>query len=218
MLQIENVRNLPDDSQELKYMYGYKAYMDICNAVNIQKEKSQDKQILELRQKARDSELWESNFNQRLEDLENFTYNMYNIVSSDITFPREQEIKVSGEDMGQEKEESMLTNDILEEVKQLYESEDLQDQISYCASITEQTFRLLKIVKKTDENNYRKEALHLFYQAVKRNYAKKVFCKEQVDLLMEMMEKSQTSYIGEEEYFEFDEKLYLNKLEIFPEE
>ena len=218
MLQIENVRNLPDDSQELKYMYGYKAYMDICNAVNIQKEKSQDKQILELRQKARDSELWESNFNQRLEELENFTYNMYNIVPSDIIFSREQEIKVSGEDMRQKKEESMLTNDILDKMNQLYESEDLQDQIAYCASIAEQTFQLLKIVKKESEDNCRKEVLHLFYQAVKRNYAKKVFCKGQVDLLKEMIKRSQESFIREEEYLDFDERLYLNKLEIFPEE
>lgn len=216
MLQIEKIKNLSDDSQELEDMYG--TYFGIYSSINIQKEKSQDKQISELRRKVHSFELQNTNFNQRLEDIEHLTYNMYNIVSSDINFPREQEMKVSGEDMRQEKEESMLTNDILEEVKQLYESEDLQDQISHCASIAEQTFRLLKIVKKTGENNYRKEVLHLFYQAIKRNYAKKVFCKEQVDLLREMMEKGQTSYIGEEEYFDFDERLYLNKIEIFPEE
>lgn len=35
---------------------------------------------------------------------------------------------------------------------------------------------------------------------------------------MELMKKSKSSFVGEEEYFEFDERLYLNKFEIFSEQ
>ena len=119
--------------------------------------------------------------------------------------------------MLQEQEQSVLTNDILEEVNQLYHAEDIQDQISCCVFIAEKTFELLKMIDKPDENNYKKQVVHLFYQVVKRNYARGKFTKDQISLMTQMIEKSRKPFVCEEEYFELDEKLYLNKLEIFPE-
>ncbi len=124
----------------------------------------------------------------------------------------------SREDVLLEKEPFALTNDILAEVKQLYGFGDIRDQISCCASVADKTFQLLKIVRKTDGHNYRKDTLHLFYQVIKRNYASRRFCKEQIDLLVEMLEKSQKTFIGEEEYFNLDERVYQNNLDVFPGE
>lgn len=73
-------------------------------------------------------------------------------------------------------------------------------------------------MRKTDGHNYRKDTLHLFYQVIKRNYASRRFCKEQIDLLVEMLEKSQKTFIGEEEYFNLDERVYQNNLDVFPGE
>lgn len=117
----------------------------------------------------------------------------------------------------QKREHSVLTNDIIEEVKKLYGVEDLQDQIACCVSIADKTFRLLKVMEKAEEGNYKKDIVHLFYQVVKRNYAKGRFNEGQIKLLLEMIEKSKKPYISEEEYFEVDKRLYQNKLDIFPE-
>ena len=76
---------------------------------------------------------------------------------------------------------------------------------------------LLKIMEKTEENNYKKNVIHLFYQAIKRNYARAKFNESQIGLMVEMIKKSQENFVDEEDYFELDERLYQNKLEIFPE-
>lgn len=118
--------------------------------------------------------------------------------------------------MLQEQEQSVLTNDILEEVNQLYHAEDIQDQISCCVFIAEKTFELLKMIDKPDENNYKKQVVHLFYQVVKRNYARGKFTKDQISLMTQMIEKSRKPFVCEEEYFELIKenlKIYAMHLE-----
>ena len=58
----------------------------------------------------------------------------------------------------------------------------------------------------------------LFYQIIKRNYAKKLFNQKQVELLLQLLEESKKTFISEDKYYEFDEQTYLNKLDAFPEE
>ncbi len=155
----------------------------------------------------------QKNFNQQLTDFG--VAGLHLDVHEGFNFKKENE--VSGENMLQKREHSVLTKDIIEEVKKLYEAEDLQDQIACCASIAEKTFRLLKVMDKPEEGNYKKDMVHLFYQVVKRNYAKRKFNGEQIGLLLEMIEKSKMPYIGEEDYFELDERIYQHKFNIFPE-
>lgn len=121
----------------------------IYNAIGIQKQKEQDKQIRELQEQSRD-------FNQRLVNLEKNDFR-YNVVGFNKKI-----IEVSEENELQKSEQSMLTNDILKDIEELYDIEDIRDQISYCASIAEKTLKLLKIVKKPDEGNYKK-ILYIFF-------------------------------------------------------
>lgn len=182
---------------------------NIYDFINIQKERRQDEEIRLLQKQYSEIHQQFGNFNQRLTDLES-----NNFFDCELVYP---ENEVSEEDMFQ-KQSVVLTNDILGNVKELYQTEDIQEQISCCVSIAEKTFQLLKAVEKTEENNYKKDMIHLFYQVIKRNYARGKFNDAQIGLMMEMLEKSQKFFVDEEEYFELDERLYLNNLEIFPVE
>ena len=59
--------------------------------------------------------------------------------------------------------------------------------------------------------------VHLFFQAVKRNYARKKFNQKQIALLLKIIKASTKMLVTEEEYLQFDEQLYLNDLDVFPE-
>ena len=115
-------------------------------------------------------------------------------------------------------DQTKLTNDIICDVKKLLEVDELRDQINDCTSIADKTFRLLKITKKQNDDNYKKNTLQLFYQIIKQNYAKKLFNQKQVELLLQILEECKTTFISEDKYYEFDEHAYLNKLDVFPEE
>lgn len=113
---------------------------------------------------------------------------------------------------------SKLTNDIISSVKCLADIIEIQDQIFMCAKIKDQTLILLSKTKTNEEGNYQKGCIHLFFQAIIRNYAKHIFAQSQLDLLVEILEESKHSYVSEERYFQLDKKLYDTDLNIFPEE
>jgi len=113
--------------------------------------------------------------------------------------------------------QTTLTEDIIRKTEELAGAEDLRDQIVVCTDIAEKTLELLKIMKKVDENDYRKNIVHLFFQAIKRNYAKKKFNRKQINLLIEMITISTGKTVTEEEYLQYDEELYLNRLDSFAE-
>lgn len=117
-----------------------------------------------------------------------------------------------------ENEADELTKRIIFDVWRLSDVKDLRDQISMCAQIKEQTVRLLRITKVRAEENYQKACIHLFLQAIGKYYAEHFFNQSQLDLLIEILEKSRKDYVNEEEYFQLDEKVYNNDMSIFPEE
>lgn len=114
--------------------------------------------------------------------------------------------------------ESRIIQDIICEVEKFKNCDDIQDQIAISACISEKCLKLLKIMKRSGDDNQRKSTVHLFFQAIKRNYAKSLFNGEQVDLMKLMLVESQNDYISESKYFDFDEKLYQVNLSVFPEE
>lgn len=115
-------------------------------------------------------------------------------------------------------EADKLTDNIVADVKSLADVEEIRDQICICAKIKQQTLRLLKMTKTKTEENYQKGCIHLFFQAIARNYAQHIFKEPQLDLLVEIMEESKKGYVSEERYFQLDKKVYDNRLSIFPEE
>lgn len=110
-----------------------------------------------------------------------------------------------------------LTNDIIADVKHLDDVDELRDQIGACVRIKEQTLKLLNITKTRQEENYQKSCIHLFFQAISRNYARQIFKHSQLNLLVEILEESKKPFVDEERYFELDERLYNEKLDIFTE-
>lgn len=146
-----------------------------------------------------------SNLNRRMTDWEQTNY--YNI----------KDIKAS-EVIMKSDEQTKLTNDIIKNIEELSENEEIRDQIATCASMAKKTLKLLKITSCSSDGNYRKSMLHLFYQVIKRNYARELFNEKQISLLKEMLMESKKPFISEDRYAEFDEQLYLNKLTVFPEE
>lgn len=124
--------------------------------------------------------------------------------------------KVSGE-YDVKSKQATLTEDIILKTEELVTGEDLRDQIAICTEIAEKTLQLLKIMKKTDKCDYKKNVVHLFFQAVKRNYARKKFNQKQITLLLKIIKSSTKMMVTEEEYLQFDEQLYLNDIDVFPE-
>lgn len=116
----------------------------------------------------------------------------------------------------EKREQTDLTNDIVREIEALEENEDIRDQIAICTSVAQKTLKLLKMMPKSSEDNYKKNIVHLFYQAIKRNYARKHFTKEQIDVLVRLMKESKNMVVSEDKYFEYDEELYNCDLEVFP--
>ncbi len=115
-------------------------------------------------------------------------------------------------------EQEKLTRDILSDVRRLSDLKDLRDQICMCVQIKEQTVKLLKMTKVRGEENYQKACIHLFLQAIGKNYAEHLLTQSQLDLLTEILEESKKDYVSEEKYFQLDEKVYNNDMNIFPEE
>lgn len=113
--------------------------------------------------------------------------------------------------------QTALTEDIIRRTKELVEKEDLRDQIIICSDIVQKTLNLLKLMEKVDLYGYKKNVVHLFFQAIKRNYAKKKFNQKQIELLIKIMKASMEITVTEEEYLKYDEELYLNDLDTLAE-
>lgn len=175
----------------------------LMERLGILKEVQQDEHLENL-------DIAYNDLNKRMTDMEQIVY--YNIRENNFMVDQVSEERMKND------EQTKLTNDIICDVKKLLEVDELRDQINECASIADKTFKLLKITKKYNDDNYKKNALHLFYQIIKRNYAKKLFNQKQVELLLQILEESKTTFISEDRYYEFDEQAYLNKLDVFPEE
>ena len=113
--------------------------------------------------------------------------------------------------------QTALTEDIIRRTKGLEEVEDLRDQIIICSDIVQKTLNLLKLMEKANLYGYEKNVVHLFFQAIKRNYAKKKFNQKQIELLVKIMKASMEMIVSEEEYLQYDEELYFNDLDTLAE-
>ncbi len=176
-------------------------YANMYISLLVDKSEQQDQsierlneQVQELYNRIDSSEKWEK-------------YNTY--------FNIENSNKLS-ENRMENREQAELTNDIVREIETLEENEDIRDQIAICTSVAQKTLKLLKIMPKSNEDNYKKSIVHLFYQAIKRNYARKLFTKEQIAVLVRLMKESKNMVVSEDKYFEYDEELYNCDLEVFP--
>ena len=174
-------------------------YSAFLNRIFIEKHEKQDQKMEELTQK--------------VEDL-NFKVNMIITDGYNSTEYSKSSVLVRMDNIIQRN----LLKDITIEVQKMKELEDIGDQVASCAYICNKMLLLLKEYKELNDNNYCKKLLHLFYQAVKRNYSTCLFHEIQVSIMLNMLEASKNFFVDEETYWEFDEQLYHAGLNVFPEE
>lgn len=115
-------------------------------------------------------------------------------------------------------EQNNLFSNIVAEVRKLEGLDDIRDQIAYCVSVCDNTLNLLKKYNDSNDDNYSKRLLHLFYQIIKRNYSKFLFTHEQVAVMLDMIKTVKTPFVDADKYWKYDEILYSVGLDSFPEE
>lgn len=199
---------MPAFSKEFREPIGLKKSIsddEILKKILMLKLQNQDLRLDELSDKL-------DNLNFKVNNLNQSAYN-YNQkpIGAEYAFEVKDDIMTIGED-------DRIIQDIICEVEMIKKLDDIRDQIALCACISDKCLKLLKIMKRNGEVNQRKSTIHLFFQAIKRNYAKSLFTSEQVDLMLLMLRECQNEYISESKYFEFDEKIYQLHLAVFPEE
>lgn len=91
----------------------------------------------------------------------------------------------------------------------------LLTQINFMENLVNDIYLLLSIIPK-QENNYRRQSLLLVYDAIKRNYKKRLFTDVEKDFLSEIVNHSKNNYVSAEEYFQQDKWLYEHGIDIFP--
>ncbi len=139
------------------------------------------------------------------------------LIEQNVVIP-ESVTEADGVSFVQNDKQTDLLHEIIESVQKLEKIEDFCDQISHCAYICNKMLQLLNRYGVKQKDNYCRKLWHLFYQAIKRNYAKQLFTKEQLALMLNMLMATKTLYVEEEIYWQFDEQLYHYGLDVFPEE
>lgn len=99
------------------------------------------------------------------------------------------------------------------EIEDLKRVTEIRDQIIQCASIVQNILKLIDLVQKTSDGNYRKNLFMLLYQAIKRNYKRQLFSKQQVELLLKGMQLGKNVTVSKDQYLDMDEDLYLHDLD-----
>ncbi len=205
--------------QTKENMYGFingrniVSYSTLMETLLFQKEQIQDQRIDELYKKVDDVNrrvnIVFSDWNQSRRG------NLYDVAMLNKTII---DHEVLSRDITDNGEQNNLFSNITAEVGKLKGLDDIRDQIAYCASVCVNTLNLLKKYNDTNDDNYSKRLLHLFYQVIKRNYSKALFTDEQVAVMLDMIKTVKSPFVDEDKYWKFDETLYFVGLDSFPEE
>lgn len=151
-------------------------------------------------------------------NLNNLNFKMNTFIEERYNFDKYMTNNLFFQKSMENSEKTNILNKIINEIRKLNDLDDIQDQVAGCAYVCKNTLSLLKNMKLSSEENYSKKLLHLFYQAVKRNYSRSLFTNIQIKLMLDMVEECKKTFVHENVYWEFDEKLYECGLVVFPEE
>lgn len=188
-----------NSAQENKYTVPFFDYNSIISNVLLSKQQSLEQQM-EIISKNID----DFNFKMNTFIEDRYNYDKFNHMSYQKSMKNN--------------EQNNILNNIMNEVSKLNNIDDIQDQVAVCAYACRSIFELLKNMKQLSEDNYNKNLLHLFYQAIKRNYSKGLFTSTQIHIMLDIIKECKKSFVPENVYWEFDEKLYECGLAVFPEE
>ncbi|MBD5459093.1 MAG: hypothetical protein HDR27_11055 [Lachnospiraceae bacterium] len=208
IFSIENMKNneiVGNWSIRKALMPDRNAFME---SVFLTKQQEQDKTIEELTKKVEEN-------SRKIDDI---NFKVHTVIPKGYNY-REDLIDVIRDGIIMNKSAQMnMISHMITEVQKLEGLEDSRDQVEYCAHICKDTLEFLKNNPVSNSENYCAKVLHLFYQAIKRNYAKNFFTSEQVHLMLDMLEECKNGFVDKDKYWEFDERLYNAHLSVFPEE
>lgn len=99
---------------------------------------------------------------------------------------------------------------------ELKEAEDKKLQIQIVGELVDEIKGMLRDIPK-QKNNYRRQMLLMFHEALKQNYTKKLFNETQVMALVEAARVCSKSFITKEQYFKMDDILCECDLDMMPD-
>lgn len=101
-------------------------------------------------------------------------------------------------------------------VSELKEAEDKKLQVQIVGELVDEIKGMLKDIPK-QKNNYRRQVLLMLHEALKQNYAKKIFNETQVKVLTEVARVCSKAFVTKEQYFKMDDILCECDLDMMPD-
>ncbi|MCM1144864.1 MAG: hypothetical protein NC318_09015 [Blautia sp.] len=101
-------------------------------------------------------------------------------------------------------------------VSELNEVEDKKLQIQIVGELVDEIKKTLKEIPK-QKNNYRRQMLLMFHEALKQNYVKALFNEAQVKALAEVARICNETFVTKEQYFKMDDILCECDLDMMPD-
>lgn len=108
--------------------------------------------------------------------------------------------------------ERRLENVVLE----LKEVESRNHQIQIVGDLVDEIKEMLKAAPK-QKNNYKRQTLLMFHEALKQHYTKNIFSETQVKALVEVARVCNHSFVTKEQYFKMDDILCECDLDMMPD-
>lgn len=106
-----------------------------------------------------------------------------------------------------------LINSIVSELKQI---EDKRIQVQIAGELVDEIRSMLQEVPK-QKNNYRRQLLLMFHEAIKQNYAKALFNTNQINALTGIARLCNEEFVAREQYFEMDDIFCECGLDMMPD-
>lgn len=100
-------------------------------------------------------------------------------------------------------------------IDSLHNDEEMSYQVQSSARIIKEIRHILEIVPK-QEGNYQRQLLLLFHEAIKRNYSKHIFTREQIMIFLEIVNACKKAAVSKDRYYQFDKELYKSGLNVLP--
>lgn len=112
----------------------------------------------------------------------------------------------------EERAECRLESIVLE----LRELEDKKLQVQIVGELVDEIKGMLENIPK-QKNNYRRQMLLMFHEALKQNYVKSIFSEAQVRSLIEVARVCSEVFVTREQYFKIDDILCECGLDMMPD-
>ncbi|GEM_PF-6010841 len=112
----------------------------------------------------------------------------------------------------EERAEQKLENIVLE----LNEVDDKKLQVQIVGELVDEIKEMLKDIPK-QKNNYRRQTLLMFHEALKQNYTKELFSEIQVKALVEISRVCNEKFVTKEQYLRMDDVLCDCNLDMMPD-